>query len=74
MNWDISTKEGMANAVDWTERLVQTLSDKATWGIPRSGTTVQIDKTNKVATIAGLLPDPAIPKVFKAMGWTVKTI
>lgn len=72
MNWDISTEEGMAKAVQWTERFMDTLSDKAVWGIPRSGTTVTIDKPNKTVTITSLLPDPSIPKVFKAMGWTVQ--
>lgn len=72
MNWDINTKEGMANAIDWTQRLVDTMSEKATWGIPRSGTVVQIDKATKTATISSLLPDPAVPRVFKAMGWEVR--
>lgn len=72
MNWDINTEEGMANAVAWTQNLVSLMADKSNWGIPRSGTMVQIDKTAKTATISSLLPDPAVPRVFKAMGWEVR--
>jgi len=71
MNWNISTEEGMANAVAWTENLVSAMADKSVWGIPRSGTVVHIDKPAKTVTIQSVLPDPAVPKVFKAMGWTV---
>lgn len=71
MNWNIDTAEGLANAVDWAQRLMNALSDKATWGVPRSGTTIIIDKAAKTATIHSLLPDPSIPRVFKAMGWQV---
>lgn len=72
MNWDINTEEGMANAVAWTERLVEVMADKGTWGVPRSGTMVTIDKTTKTATITSLLPDPSIAEVFRAMNWHVK--
>lgn len=71
MNYDISTKEGMANAVAWQQRLVDALNTKATWAVPRSGTIVAIDKSTKTATITCMFaPDPSIAQVFRAMGWT----
>jgi hypothetical protein len=71
MNYDLSTKEGMANAVRWQQRLVDTLNTHATWAVPRSGTIVNINKETKTATITCMLaPDPSIAHVFRAMGWT----
>ena len=73
MNYDLSTKEGMANAVLWTERLVAALNAQATWAVPRSGTIVSINKDTKTVSIQCLLaPDPSIARVFRAMGWEVK--
>jgi hypothetical protein len=72
--YDLDTKEGMANAVRWLELLLHAVADGGTWGVPRSGTMVHIDKKNKVATIkAGYLPDPSLARVFKAAGWIVRT-
>ena len=71
MNYDLNTKEGMANAVNWTQDLVDTLSDNGTWMIPRSLTTVSVNKPTKTVTIRAVLPETSVPKVFKAMGWTV---
>ena len=71
MNFDLDTKEGMANAVLWTQNIVDTIKDGGSWIVPRSGTVVFVNKTNRVATIYSLIPDTAIPRVFKAMGWEV---
>lgn len=72
MNWDISTKEGMANAVSWQTGHVALLADGGRWIVPRSGTIIEVHKSRKHARIcAGLLPEPDIIKVFHAMGWTV---
>ena len=72
--YDLDTKEGMANAIKWTQQLFDVLNDKSTWGVPRSGTTVQIDKATKTATITyNFTPDPSIAQVIEAMGWTVIT-
>jgi hypothetical protein len=72
MNFDLDTTEGMNNAVTWTRNHFELLSDNGAWGIPRSGTLVRINKTEKIATIiTGFAPDPAIKRVIEAMGWTV---
>lgn len=72
MNYDIDTTEGMANSVKWTQRLFETTNDGGTWMIPRSLTIVTIYKSKKEVHIAkGLMPDPSIKKVIKAMGWTI---
>ena len=72
MNFDLDTTEGMNNAVKWTGDMFALMNDGASWGIPRSGTLVQINKKEKVATITiGFMPDPSIRRVIEAMGWTV---
>lgn len=72
MNYDLDTKEGMDNAVRWTEKLFDVMNDGATWAVPRSSTLVLIDKQTKTATIReGFLPEKGIAKVIRAMGWTV---
>ena len=74
MNYDVDTKEGLENSVQWTRRLFDVMNDGSMWGIPRSGTEVCIDKAAKVATITpGFAPEDALVKVIKAMGWTVVT-
>jgi hypothetical protein len=71
VNWDVDTPEGLANAVRWTEQFIHTLADGAIWAVPRSGSIIRIDKTNKRATrLFGLAPETSIEKVFTAMGWT----
>ena len=72
MNFKLDTKEGMANAVKWTQDMFNMMNDYGSWGIPRSGTLVRINKKEKVATITiGFMPDPSIRRVIEAMGWTV---
>ncbi len=71
-NMDLDTEDGMANAVAWTQHTIAHVRDGGVWAIPRSGMLVRINHTNKTAIITeGFLPDTAIPRVFKAMGWTV---
>lgn len=72
-NYDLHTEAGMANAVQWTSRMVDALNDGGVWAIPRSGTMVHIvSKENKEVSIsAGFLPDTSIARVFEAMGWKV---
>lgn len=70
MNMNTDTPEGLANAVTWMRTFVDTLADQARWAIPRSGSVVVIDKTNKQAIrVLGLLPEPSTKAVFEAMGW-----
>ena len=72
MNYDLDTTEGMNNAVRWTQMLFDNMKDGASWGVPRSGTIIRINKRDKIATISGgFLPDPCLKEVIEAMGWTV---
>ena len=72
MNYDLDTKQGMNNAIKWTQQMFDTLNDGASWGVPRSGTLVRINKTDRIATITvGFAPDPSLKRVIEAMGWTV---
>jgi len=72
MNYDLHTKEGMANAVKWTEQMFNVLNDGTSWGLPRSGTLVRIDRPTKTATITqGFAPEEGLVQVIRAMGWKV---
>jgi len=73
MNYDIETKEGMANSVAWTERLFTLMAgDGAIWGIPRSETLVRVYPSKKeVVIIEGPIPEESLTRVIKAMGWTI---
>jgi hypothetical protein len=72
MNYDINTKDGMANSVAWTERLFDMMNDGAVWHVPRSLTSIRVFKSKKEAEVTrGLAPDKSIEQVIKAMGWTV---
>jgi len=71
-NYDLATHEGMENSKQWLSLVLTTLSDNATWGIPRSNTVVHINKPKKLATITNQdCPDVSIELVFEALGWTV---
>jgi hypothetical protein len=71
--YDLDTEEGMANAVAWTNRTLETLKDGGIWGVPRSGMLVRmVSHSDKVLrVIEGPMPDPSIPRVLKAAGWTL---
>jgi hypothetical protein len=71
--YDLDTEEGMANAIAWTNRTLETIKDGGIWGVPRSGMLVRVvsHKDKKVRVIEGLMPDPSIPRVLKAAGWTL---
>jgi hypothetical protein len=72
-NYDLSTHEGMENSKQWLSLVLTSLSDNATWGIPRSNTVVHINKPKKLATVAHQdCPDVSIELVFEALGWTVE--
>ncbi len=72
MNYDLNTKEGMNNAVKWTQAMFDTVSGGGVWMVPRSMTMVRINKKGRIATrVVGFAPDPSIRKVIEAMGWTV---
>lgn len=72
MNFDIETKEGMANSVAWTERLFALMSEGGVWGIPRSATTVRVYPSKKEVVITdGVLTEESLTRVIEAMGWTI---
>jgi hypothetical protein len=70
MNYDLDTKEGMANAVDWTNRALALLRFGGTWIVPRSGTVVTRIGEKSVA-VREFIPDPSIKRVLEAAGYTV---
>lgn len=70
--YDLSTVGGMNRAVEWTRNLCEGLKEGGVWVVPRSGTIVQVFKSERRVVITqGPMPDTAIAKVIKAMGWTV---
>ena len=73
MNYDTNTKTGMRNAVEWTNRTMRKLKDGGQWVIPRSGTVVTMeDSQRKYCSIQqGFASDLIIGKVLIAAGWTV---
>ena len=75
MNYDIDTKEGMKNSVDWTQRLFDTIREGGIWMIPRSFTLVTVYKSKKEVHIkAGERPERGMVDVIRAMGWTIVKI
>jgi hypothetical protein len=72
MTYDLDTKKGMANAVEWTAKLFAHMNEGGKWIVPRSGTLITVYPERKFAEIyEGELPDPSIERVIKAMGWNV---
>lgn len=74
MNYNLDTKEGMANAIAWTDNMMRQLKDGGTWLVPRSGTAVvMLDyATRKCRVIKGFESDTSIKRVLIASGWTVE--
>jgi hypothetical protein len=72
INYDIETKEGLANSAAWTERLFTLMSEGAVWGIPRSVTIVRVYPSKKeVIIIDGVAPEKSLARVIEAMGWAI---
>ena len=71
MNFDLDTKEGMENAVQWQTQLCQWINEGGTWLVPRSDQVYLIYKSEKLA-VAPLGGEPAVNRVFEAMGWEVR--
>ena len=74
MNYDLDTKEGMANAIAWTNERLSHLKEGGMWLVPRSGTIVTVSHKNKTAHVLHLKPDPSIRRVLKAAGWRITGI
>lgn len=72
MNYDLDTEDGMNNAKAWTAQTLALINDGGVWLVPRSGMRVMVHHADKAVTIyAGHSPDPSIPRVIEALGWTV---
>lgn len=71
INWDISTPEGMQNAVEWQTRHVSLLAEGGYWAVPRSMSVYRINANSRTAVKLCGLPEPDIARVFEAMGWKV---
>lgn len=70
--YDLNTVGGMNRAVEWTRDLFESLRDGGMWVLPRSGTMVQVFKSERRVIITqGPIPDPSIKDVVEHMGWTV---
>lgn len=70
INFNIATEEGMANAVEWTNKTFAVLADGGRWIVPRSGSIYEVSHSTKtVRRIMGLFDEPEIERVIKAAGW-----
>lgn len=69
---DINTKQGMKDAKAWMQNLISMVKDDGMWAVPRSGTIIRFDKTNKQAIVTHqTTPDISIERVLEAMGWEI---
>lgn len=69
-NFDISTDEGMANAVAWQKKVLDALVDGGRWVVPRSMSIYEISHTTKtVRRLMGAHEEPIIRRVIEAAGW-----
>jgi len=70
--FDLNTVGGMNRAVEWTRDLFESLNDGGVWIVPRSGTIVQVFKSERRVIITnGPFPDTSLGRVIKNMGWAV---
>jgi len=70
--YDLNTVGGMNRAVEWTRDLFESLHDGGVWVVPRSGTIVQVFKSERRVIITnGPFPDTSLGRVIKNMGWAV---
>lgn len=74
MNYDLDTKEGLANAVAWTNNTLALLRDGGQWAVPRSGTIITVHNgLDKRYSIASDQLDPSLTFVLAAAGWTCES-
>jgi hypothetical protein len=71
VNYDLSTPEGMKNAIEWQKKLVAAVNPGGVWIVPRSLSVYQIQHDERIAVKTCGDAEPDINKVFQAMGWTV---
>jgi hypothetical protein len=72
VNYNLATKTGMKNSVDWLNQCLSRIKDGGAWLVPRSGTcfTVNHGEKSAIKTVS-TLPDQSLDKVFVAAGWKV---
>ena len=68
---DISTRSGLAAAVEWQRNYLARVAEGGMWIIPRTGTILRVSHKDKTLTVvANLLPElPDLRRVTVAMGW-----
>jgi hypothetical protein len=72
MNYDLTTDAGLANAKQWTRMMMSCIKDKGSWLIPRSGTIVNINHTNKAVIIQrGFADEPEVANIIEQLGYSV---
>jgi hypothetical protein len=69
--YDLSTPEGLRNAVEWQTVLVNGIRPGGVWMVPRSLSIYVLRHTEKTAYKRCGTPEPSIERVFREMGWTV---
>lgn len=71
-SYDLDTKQGVKNSVDWLNGFISRIRDGGMWMVPRSGTVYEIRHATKTAVkVMGALPDKSLDLVFRAAGWKV---
>lgn len=60
------------DSILWMQKLIDSVSDNARWGIPRCDTVYRIDKTNKTFHREIGLGDMPTEEVLAAMEWKVQ--
>lgn len=71
MNYDLDTQDGTANAIAWTQAMLDRLNNTGVWIVPRSGSLVHFNQEAKAAKVVSFLPDHSLARVLTAMGFTV---
>jgi hypothetical protein len=70
VNYDLDTKEGMQNSIDWVQGMMNLLKEGATWAIPRSECIYTVYPDRKIAIRVKY--EEETDKVFLAMGWELR--
>lgn len=71
MNYDLETKEGMANAIAWQTQLCRYIDDGGMWCVPRSNEMYFVHTKEKYVVVPTGGED-AVNRVFKEMGYEIK--
>ena len=70
MNYDLNTKEGMQNAINWQTAMVGMLGDGGMWAVPRSNAIYTVYNSDR--KVVRQINDETVDLVFKKMGWTIE--